>query len=91
MRRMMRMGILGDEEQTFSHLPTSQNPKCLIQTQGLDRVHNQRDEDQTFEHDFLSFYHSYHEIPIIEQNHPETNRSSTKPLLLFDTVRVLRV
>ena len=54
------MGILGDEEQTFSHLPTSQNPNCLIQTQGLDRVHNQRDEDQTFEHDFYhsSFYHS---------------------------------
>ena len=55
MRRMVRMGILGDEEQTFSHLPTSQNPKCLIQTQGLDRVHNQRDEDQTFEHDFYHF------------------------------------
>ena len=63
MRRMVRMGILGDEEQTFSHLPTSQNPNCLIQTQGLDRVHNQRDEDQTFEHDFIreGQHLSYHE------------------------------
>ena len=42
-KKETRIGILGDEGQTFSHLSTSQNPNCLIQTQDLARVYNQRE------------------------------------------------